>query len=238
MILKALEIQGFKSFPDKTVLSFGTGITAVVGPNGSGKSNISDAVRWVLGEQSSKTLRGSKMEDVIFNGTSKRKATGFAEVSLIIDNTRRSLDFDADDVKVTRRYYRSGESEYLLNNATVRLKDIQLLFMDTGLGRDGYSMVGQGKIDAIKEVCDGRTRDNYTCWLIPIDKVAAEATDVATSVEDYTIATVMPDDDCTVRPSEIRGHCMAQASVVQNLPKQDEGSCVVRFFKKLFRKDK
>lgn len=149
MILKALEIQGFKSFPDKTVLSFGTGITAVVGPNGSGKSNISDAVRWVLGEQSSKTLRGSKMEDVIFNGTSKRKATGFAEVSLIIDNTRRSLDFDADDVKVTRRYYRSGESEYLLNNATVRLKDIQLLFMDTGLGRDGYSMVGQGKIDAI-----------------------------------------------------------------------------------------
>ena len=149
MILKALEIQGFKSFPDKTVLSFGTGITAVVGPNGSGKSNISDAVRWVLGEQSSKTLRGSKMEDVIFNGTSKRKAVGFAEVSLIIDNTQRLLDFDSDDVKVTRRYYRSGESEYLLNNATVRLKDIQLLFMDTGLGRDGYSMVGQGKIDAI-----------------------------------------------------------------------------------------
>ena len=149
MILKALEIQGFKSFPDKTVLSFGTGITAVVGPNGSGKSNISDAVRWVLGEQSSKTLRGSKMEDVIFNGTSKRKATGFAEVSLIIDNTQRILDFDADDVKVTRRYYRSGESEYLLNNASVRLRDIQLLFMDTGLGRDGYSMVGQGKIDAI-----------------------------------------------------------------------------------------
>ncbi|MBR5540078.1 MAG: chromosome segregation protein SMC [Clostridia bacterium] len=149
MILKALEIQGFKSFPDKTVLSFGTGITAVVGPNGSGKSNISDAVRWVLGEQSSKTLRGSKMEDVIFNGTSKRKATGFAEVSLIIDNTERLLDFDSNDVKVTRRYYRSGESEYLLNNAAVRLKDIQLLFMDTGLGRDGYSMVGQGKIDAI-----------------------------------------------------------------------------------------
>ena len=96
----------------------------------------------------------------------------------------------------------------------------------------------QGKIDAIKEVCDGRTRDNYTCWLIPIDKVAAEATDVATSVEDYTIATVMPNDDCTVRPSEIRDHCMAQASVVQNLPKHDEGSCVGRFFKKLFRKDK
>ncbi len=149
MILKSLEIQGFKSFPDKTVLSFGSGITAVVGPNGSGKSNISDAVRWVLGEQSSKTLRGSKMEDVIFNGTSQRKAVGFAEVSLIIDNRGRVLDFDSDDVKVTRRYYRSGESEYLLNNATVRLKDVQLLFMDTGLGRDGYSIIGQGRIDDI-----------------------------------------------------------------------------------------
>lgn len=149
MILKSLEIQGFKSFPDKTTLSFGSGITAVVGPNGSGKSNISDAVRWVLGEQSSKQLRGSKMEDVIFNGSSQRKAVGFAEVSLIVDNRSRTLDFDADDVKVTRRYYRSGESEYLLNNATVRLKDVQLLFMDTGLGRDGYSIVGQGRIDAI-----------------------------------------------------------------------------------------
>lgn len=149
MILKSLEIQGFKSFPDKTTLSFGSGITAVVGPNGSGKSNISDAVRWVLGEQSSKTLRGSKMEDVIFNGTSQRKAVGFAEVSLTIDNRARVLDFDADDVKVTRRYYRSGESEYLLNNATVRLKDVQLLFMDTGLGRDGYSIIGQGRIDEI-----------------------------------------------------------------------------------------
>ena len=149
MILKSLEIQGFKSFPDKTTLSFGKGITAVVGPNGSGKSNISDAVRWVLGEQSSKTLRGSKMEDVIFNGTAQRRAVGFAEVSLIIDNRARVLDFDSDDVKVTRRYYRSGESEYLLNNATVRLKDVQLLFMDTGLGRDGYSIIGQGRIDDI-----------------------------------------------------------------------------------------
>ena len=144
MKLKALEIQGFKSFPDKTVLTFGEGITAVVGPNGSGKSNTSDAIRWVLGEQSTKSLRGSKMEDVIFNGTEQRRAVGFAEVSLVIDNTSRRLDFDADDVKVTRRYYRSGESEYLLNNATVRLKDVQMLFMDTGLGRDGYSIVGQG----------------------------------------------------------------------------------------------
>ncbi len=149
MILKSLEIQGFKSFPDKTVLTFSGGITAVVGPNGSGKSNISDAVRWVLGEQSSKTLRGSKMEDVIFNGTAHRKAVGFAEVSLTIDNRTRALNFDSDDVKVTRRYYRSGESEYLLNNATVRLRDVQLLFMDTGLGRDGYSIIGQGRIDEI-----------------------------------------------------------------------------------------
>lgn len=149
MKLKALEIQGFKSFPDKTVLTFGEGITAIVGPNGSGKSNTSDAIRWVLGEQSTKSLRGAKMEDVIFNGTEQRKAVGFAEVSLVIDNTSRRLDFDADDVKVTRRYYRSGESEYLLNNATVRLKDVQMLFMDTGLGRDGYSIVGQGRIGDI-----------------------------------------------------------------------------------------
>ena len=149
LILKALEMQGFKSFPDKTVLTFDRGITAVVGPNGSGKSNISDAIRWVLGEQSSKSLRGSKMQDVIFSGTEKRKGVGFAEVSLIIDNRDKTLDFDADYVKVTRRYYRSGDSEYLLNNATVRLKDVQMLFMDTGLGRDGYSMIGQGRIDEI-----------------------------------------------------------------------------------------
>jgi len=149
MVLKALEIHGFKSFPDRTVLSFGQGITAVVGPNGSGKSNISDAIRWVLGEQSNKSLRGSKMEDVIFSGTEERRAVGFAEVSLIIDNSTRILDFDSDDVKVTRRYYRSGDSEYMLNNATVRLRDIQLLFMDTGLGRDGYSIVGQGRIGDI-----------------------------------------------------------------------------------------
>ncbi len=149
MLLKSLELQGFKSFPDKTVLSFGPGITAVVGPNGSGKSNISDAIRWVLGEQSTKSLRGSKMEDVVFNGTQERKALGFAEVSLVFDNSRRMLDFDNDEVKVTRRYYRSGESEYLINNTAVRLKDIQLLFMDTGLGRDGYSIIGQGRIEDI-----------------------------------------------------------------------------------------
>lgn len=149
MRLKSIEIQGFKSFADKTVLHFGQGITAVVGPNGSGKSNISDAVRWVLGEQSTKTLRGFKMEDVIFSGTASRKAQGFAEVTLAIDNVNRQLPCDTDEVLVTRRYYRSGESEYRLNNAGVRLRDIHELFMDTGLGRDGYSMIAQGKIDDI-----------------------------------------------------------------------------------------
>lgn len=149
MLLKSLELQGFKTFPDKTKLTFDTGITSVVGPNGSGKSNISDAIRWVLGEQSPKSLRCSKMEDVVFNGTDKRKQQGFAEVTLTIDNKDRFLDFNGDDVAVTRRFYRSGESEYLINKAAVRLKDIHELFMDTGLGRDGYSMIGQGKIDSI-----------------------------------------------------------------------------------------
>ncbi len=149
MLLKQLELQGFKTFPDKTTLDFKEGITAVVGPNGSGKSNISDAIRWVLGEQSTRILRCSKMEDVVFNGTTKRKSQGFARVTLTIDNKDRRLPFDEDEVSVTRRYYRSGESEYLINNATVRLKDINELFMDTGLGRDGYSIIGQGKIDEI-----------------------------------------------------------------------------------------
>ena len=149
MLLKSLELQGFKTFPDKTKLTFDHGITSVVGPNGSGKSNISDAIRWVLGEQSAKALRCSKMEDVVFNGTDKRKRQGYAEVTLTIDNSDRSLPYGGDDVAVTRRYYRSGESEYLINKASVRLKDIHELFMDTGLGRDGYSMIGQGKIDSI-----------------------------------------------------------------------------------------
>ena len=149
MLLKSLEMQGFKTFPDRTKLKFDQGITSVVGPNGSGKSNISDAIRWVLGEQSAKALRCSKMEDVVFNGTDKRKRLGFAEVTLTIDNSDRKLPFNGDEVAVTRRYYRSGESEYLINKAAVRLKDIHELFMDTGLGRDGYSMIGQGKIDSI-----------------------------------------------------------------------------------------
>ena len=149
MLMKSLELQGFKTFPDKTTLQFEEGITAVVGPNGSGKSNISDAMRWVLGEQSVKTLRCSKMEDVIFSGTPARKPVGYAEVTLTLDNTGRELNFDGDTVAITRRYYRSGESEYLINKAAVRLRDIHELFMDTGLGRDGYSIIGQGKIDSI-----------------------------------------------------------------------------------------
>ena len=157
MLIRSLEIQGFKTFPDKTVLQFNNGITAVVGPNGSGKSNISDAVRWVLGEQSVKTLRCTKMEDVIFNGTPQRKAQGFAEVTLNIDNSDRRLPFDKDEVAVTRRYYRSGESEYLLNKAAVRLRDVNELFMDTGLGRDGYSIIGQGRID---EIVSTRSEDS------------------------------------------------------------------------------
>lgn len=142
-------MQGFKSFPDKTELNFGKGITAVVGPNGSGKSNISDAVRWVLGETSTKNLRGSKMEDVIFGGTSARKAVGFAQVQLTLDNSDGTLKDKGDIVTVSRRYYRSGESEYKINGESVLRRDIHELFMDTGLGADGYSMVGQGKIDSI-----------------------------------------------------------------------------------------
>ncbi|MCQ2471198.1 MAG: chromosome segregation protein SMC [Clostridia bacterium] len=159
MILKALEMQGFKSFPDKTVFNFNNGITAVVGPNGSGKSNIADAVRWVLGEQSSKNLRGSKMEDVIFGGTKIRKALGYAEVTLRLDNKDRSLNCDSDEVAVTRRYYRSGESEYCLNAQVVRLRDIHELFMDTGLGRDGYSLVSQGRVADLISSKSGQRRD-------------------------------------------------------------------------------
>lgn len=161
MFLKSLEMQGFKSFPDKTVVHFNKGLTAVVGPNGSGKSNLSDAMRWVLGEQSSKTLRGEKMEDVIFLGTANRKPQGFAAVSLTFDNADRFLEIDADEVTITRRYYRSGESEYQINGADVRLKDINELFMDTGLGRDGYSMIGQGKIAEIVSARSSQRREIF-----------------------------------------------------------------------------
>jgi len=161
LYLKSLEIQGFKSFPDKISLTFDKGLTAVVGPNGSGKSNIGDSVRWVLGEQSTKTLRGNKMEDVIFSGTVARKPMGFASVTLNIDNTDGTLSDMGDEVAVTRKLYRSGDSEYIINGKSVRLKDINELFMDTGLGRDGYSIIGQGRIAEIVGAKSNERRDIF-----------------------------------------------------------------------------
>jgi len=161
LFLKYLELSGFKSFPDKTKLNFGRGMTAVVGPNGSGKSNISDAVRWVLGEMSTKALRGGKMEDVIFNGTHLRRAHGFAEVRICFDNTDRALPLDTDEVIVSRKYYRNGDSDYRINEKTSRLKDINELFMDTGLGRDGYSIIGQGKISEIVSAKPNQRREIF-----------------------------------------------------------------------------
>ena len=161
MYLKSLEVQGFKSFPDKTLIRFGDDITAIVGPNGSGKSNISDAILWVMGEQSTRTLRGTKMEDVIFGGTQKRSAVGFAEATLTLDNTDRALAYDADEVMVTRRYYRSGDSEFYINRQSARLRDIHELFMDTGLGREGYSNIGQGRIDEILSLKSGDRREIF-----------------------------------------------------------------------------
>ena len=161
MRLKGLELQGFKSFADRTVLDFENGITAVVGPNGSGKSNISDAMRWVMGEQSAKSLRGGNMQDVIFSGTQKRKPLGYAEVSLIIDNSDKKLPVDFEEVVVTRRLFRSGESKYYINKSSVRLKDIHELFMDTGVGRDGYSIIGQGKIS---EIISTKSEDRRTMF--------------------------------------------------------------------------
>ena len=149
MYLKRLELQGFKSFADKTILEFMPGITAVIGPNGSGKSNISDAIRWVLGEQSMKSLRGSKSEDIIFAGTQNRKSLGFAEASLVFNNDDGKLPIEYAEVTITRRIYRTGETGYYINRTPCRLKDILELFMDTGIGKDGYSIIGQGKIDEI-----------------------------------------------------------------------------------------
>ena len=161
MYLKSLEVQGFKSFPDKTLIRFGDDITAIVGPNGSGKSNISDAILWVMGEQSTKTLRGAKMEDVIFGGTQKRAAVGFAEATLTLDNTDRALPYDSDEVMITRRYYRSGDSEYYINRQSARLRDIHEMFMDTGLGREGYSNIGQGRIDEILSLKSADRREIF-----------------------------------------------------------------------------
>ena len=149
LFLKRLELQGFKSFADKTVLEFADGATGVVGPNGSGKSNISDAIRWVIGEMSAKSLRGANMQDVIFAGTETRKPVNFAEVSLVLDNSTHLFNIDYEEITVTRRLFRSGESVYQINRANCRLKDIHELFMDTGLGRDGYSIIGQGSVSQI-----------------------------------------------------------------------------------------
>lgn len=149
MFLKSLDIYGFKSFADKAELRFTKGITAIVGPNGSGKSNVGDAVRWVLGEQSAKQLRGGRMEDIIFGGTQTRKKLSFCEVTLLFDNTDRELPIDYSEVAITRRLYRSGESEYYINKNACRLKDVIELFLDTGIGKEGYSIIGQGKIDNI-----------------------------------------------------------------------------------------
>ena len=161
MYLKSLEVQGFKSFPDKTLIRFGDDITAIVGPNGSGKSNISDAILWVMGEQSTKTLRGAKMEDVIFGGTQKRAPVGFAEATLTLDNSDRALPYDSDEVMITRRYYRSGDSEYYINKQSARLRDINEMFMDTGLGREGYSNIGQGRIDEILSLKSADRREIF-----------------------------------------------------------------------------
>src|SRR5690625_1450784 len=149
MFLKRLESVGFKSFAEPITVDFVPGITAVVGPNGSGKSNITDAIRWVLGEQSAKSLRGSKMEDIIFQGSDTRKPLNIAEVTLILDNQDRTLPIDYQEVSVTRRVSRSGESEFFLNKQSCRLKDIVDLFMDSGLGREAFSIIGQGKIEEI-----------------------------------------------------------------------------------------
>lgn len=145
MYLKSIEVQGFKSFANKIVFDFHNGITGIVGPNGSGKSNVADAVRWVLGEQSAKQLRGASMQDVIFSGTELRKPLGYASVSITLDNSDHQLAIAYDEVTVTRRVYRSGESEYLINGTQVRLKDINELFYDTGVGKEGYSIIGQGR---------------------------------------------------------------------------------------------
>ena len=160
-VSEIIELQGFKSFPDKTLIRFGDDITAIVGPNSSGKSNISDAILWVMGEQSSKTLRGAKMEDVIFGGTQKRTAVGFAEAALTLDNSDRALAYDADEVMVTSATTRSGTAEYYINNESARLRDINEMFMDLGLGREGYSNIGQGRIDEILSLKSGDRREIF-----------------------------------------------------------------------------
>src|SRR6476620_6584114 len=161
MFLKRLDIVGFKSFAERVSVDFVQGVTAVVGPNGSGKSNITDAIRWVLGEQSAKSLRGAKMEDIIFSGSDSRKPLNFAEVSLTLDNSTNSLPIDFHEVSVTRRVYRSGDSEFFINNKACRLKDIVVLFMDSGLGREAFSIISQGKVE---EILNSKPEDRRTIF--------------------------------------------------------------------------
>lgn len=149
MYLKRIEIAGFKSFADRTIIDFENGVTAVVGPNGSGKSNITEAIRWVLGEQSAKSLRGGKMPDIIFAGTQERKPLNIAEVMIVLDNTDYYLPLDFSEISIMRRYRRTGESEFFINKQACRLKDIQDLFMDSGLGKESFSIISQGKVEAI-----------------------------------------------------------------------------------------
>jgi len=149
MNFKKIELAGFKSFADKIEIKLESGVTAIVGPNGCGKSNVADAIRWVLGEQSSKNLRGNSMQDVIFNGTERRKSLSYCEVTLTFDNTDRYFNYDYDEVAITRKLYRSGESAYLINRNDCRLKDIINLLYDSGIGKDGYSIIGQGKVEQI-----------------------------------------------------------------------------------------
>ncbi len=156
MYLKSIEVQGFKSFANKILFEFHPGITGIVGPNGSGKSNVADAVRWVLGEQSARQLRGASMQDVIFSGTENRKPLGLAWVAITLDNSDHKLPVEYEEVTVTRRVYRSGESEYLINGRACRLKDVHELFYDTGIGKEGYSIIGQGQIDKILSGQSGR----------------------------------------------------------------------------------
>src|SRR6267142_3673124 len=160
-MLKRLELVGFKSFADKTVFDFGGGITAIVGPNGSGKSNIVDAVRWILGEQSAKSLRGGEMADVIFNGSSSRRSLGLAEVTMTFDNAKRTLATEAAEVQITRRVYRGGEGEYLINQQICRLKDIKDLFLGSGAGADAYSIIEQGRVDVLLQ---SSTKDRRTIF--------------------------------------------------------------------------
>src|SRR6202162_404575 len=160
-MLKRLELVGFKSFADKTVFEFGGGTTAIFGPNGSGKSNIVDAVRWILGEQSAKSLRGGEMADVIFNGSASRRSFGMAEVTMTFDNARRALSTDTQDVQITRRVYRSGEGEYLINGQVCRLKDIKDLFLGSGAGNDAYCIIAQGKVDVLLQAS---TKDRRTIF--------------------------------------------------------------------------